>query len=70
MLGIRIESLRSLLLIHELAFLLLVIVTGALAGMWAYFWQQTSIESVRLSTMTSSAQLIRSDLFRQIKANG
>jgi signal transduction histidine kinase len=63
----RFKSLRSLLLAHELTFLLLVAVTGALAGAWAYFWQKTSAESVRLSQLTYSSLQIRSDLFRQIK---
>lgn len=67
MLKQRFQSLRSLLLAHELTFLLLVAVTGALGGAWAYFWQKTSAESVRLSQLTYSSLQIRSDLFRQIK---
>lgn len=63
----RSRSLKSLLLMHELALLLLVIVTGVLAGLWAYFWQQTSQESLRLSQMAFTAHNIRTDLFRQIK---
>ncbi len=63
----RLRSLRSLLLAHELAFLFLVIVTGALGGVWAYFWQKTSAESVRINQLTYSSLQIRSDLFRQIK---
>ncbi len=52
---------------HEMALLLLVIVTGVLGGLWAYFWQQTSQESLRLSQMAFTAHNIRTDLFRQIK---
>jgi len=63
----RSRSLKSLLLMHELALLLLVIVTGVLGGLWAYFWQQTSQESLRLSQMAFTAHNIRTDLFRQIK---
>jgi signal transduction histidine kinase len=63
----RLRSLRSLLLAHELAFLFLVVVTGALGGAWAYFWQKTSAESVRINQLTYSSLQIRSDLFRQIK---
>jgi signal transduction histidine kinase len=59
--------LKSLLLAHELAFLFLVVVTGALGGVWAYFWQKTSAESVRINQLTYSSLQIRSDLFRQIK---
>ena len=61
------QSLRRLLLTHDLAFLVLVTVTGLLGGAWAYFWQQTSVESVRLNNLAHVAQEIRSDLFRQIK---
>jgi len=63
----RTPSLRRLLLTHELAFLLLVVVMGLLGGLWAFFWQQNSIESVRLNQLYYSAQQIRGDLFRQIK---
>ncbi len=61
------SSLKSLLLTHELAFLLLVAVTGVLGGLSAYFWHQTSAESVRINNLIGAAQQIRSDLFRQIK---
>jgi len=60
------QSLRRLLLTHELAFLVLVIVAGLLGGVWAFFWQQTSAESIRLNGLAHVAQEIRSDLFRQI----
>ena len=61
------KPLKHLLFRYELAFLLLLLVTGALGGLWAYYWQQTSAESVRLSQLHNSAQQIRTDLFRQIK---
>ena len=61
------RSLKSLLLTYELAFLFLVVVTSGLSGIWAYRWQQTSVESVRLTGLLATAQRIRSDLFRQIK---
>jgi len=60
------QSLRGLLLSHELAFLVLVAVAGGLGGVWAYFWQQTSAESIRLNGLAHIAQEIRADLFRQI----
>lgn len=63
----RLVSLRRLLLSHELAFVLLVVVMGILSGFWAYFWQQTSEETVRYNRMTYSLEQIRSNLFRQIK---
>jgi signal transduction histidine kinase len=62
------HSLKSLLLVHETALLILVIVTGALGGMWAYFWLQSSNESVRLNAMLYEAQQIRGDLYTQVKA--
>lgn len=61
------QSLRGLLLTHELAFLVLVAVAGALGGVWAYFWQQTSAESIRLNGLAHVAQEIRADLFRQVQ---
>jgi len=61
------QSLRRLLLTHELAFLVLVSVAGALGGVWAYFWQQTSAESIRLNGLAHAAQEVRLDLFRQVK---
>jgi signal transduction histidine kinase len=60
-------SLNRLLLTHELAFLVLVVVAGGIGGIWAYFWQQTSAESFRLNYLANTAQEIRSDMFRQIK---
>ncbi len=60
-------SLKRLLLAHELALVLLVVVTGALGGFGAYFWSQTTRESVRLGTLTDAAHQVRSDLFRQIR---
>ncbi len=61
------HSLRRALLFYELAFLALVIVTGGMGGLWAYFWQQASRESLRLNELTDAAQDIRAVLFQQIK---
>lgn len=60
-------SLKRLLLVHELAFVLLLLVAGGLGGLWAYFWHQTTEESIRINQMYYAAQQIRGDLFRQIK---
>ncbi|MBI4695474.1 MAG: HAMP domain-containing protein [Gammaproteobacteria bacterium] len=60
-------SLRRLLFSHDLAFLLLVVVTGAIAGAWAFFWQQTSAESLRLNELAHTAEGIRTLVYRQIK---
>ncbi len=61
------QSLRSLLLLHESALVVLIVVTGALGGMWAYFWQQSSQESLRIDSLLFEAQQIRGDLYRQLK---
>ncbi len=42
-------------------------VTGALGGTWAYVWQRSSAESLRINRLYHAAQQIRGDLFRQIK---
>ncbi len=61
------RSLKRLLLLHESALVLLVVVTGAMGGMWAYFWQQSSQESLRLNSLLFGAQQIRGDLYRELK---
>ncbi|MBK6658496.1 MAG: hypothetical protein IPG43_10285 [Proteobacteria bacterium] len=60
------QSLRRLLLVHELAFLTLVIITGALATVWGYLWQQSSLETIRLHGMSHTAEEIRSLVFKQM----
>jgi len=60
-------SLKRLLLSHEIALLLLVMVTGLLTGAATYFWQQTSAESVRLNNMIYITEQLRGELFRQIQ---
>ena len=60
-------SLKKLLTIHEIAFLFLVAVTGLLGGLSAYFWQQTSTESVRINNLIYITEQIRSELFRQLE---
>ena len=62
------NSLRKLLLAQEVAFLLLLAVTGLLGGLSAYFWQQNSEESVRLNSLSYVTEQIRSELFQQIHA--
>ena len=59
--------LRRVFLLYELTFFGLVAVTGALGGLWAYFWQQTSSESVRLNSLTHVMQEIRTSVSQQIQ---
>lgn len=61
------RSLRNLLFIHEIAFLVLVAVTGILSGLTAYYWQQSSAETVRVNNLIYMTEQIRSELFRQIQ---
>jgi signal transduction histidine kinase len=61
------KSLRKLLLIHEVAFLFLVAVTGLLGGLSAYFWHQYSAESNRINNLIFGTEQIRGELFRQIQ---
>lgn len=61
------RSLKQVLLTHELALLLLVVLTGLLAGVSAYYWQDTSRQSLRITRMTNASQEIRTNLFRQVK---
>jgi signal transduction histidine kinase len=61
------RSLKNLLFIHEIAFLLLVAVTGMLGGLSAFFWQETSSESVRINNIIYVTEQIRSEMFRQIQ---
>ncbi len=67
MMSFKPKSLKSLLLLHETLFLVLVITTGIMGGIWAYFWQQTSQESIRINNLLFEAQLVRGDLYRQLK---
>lgn len=61
------RALKTLLLVHETAFLVLVTVTGALGGMWTFFWLESSNELSRVDSLLYEAQLVRGDLYRQLK---
>lgn len=61
------QSLRKLLLIHEIAFIILVAVSGLLGGLSAYFWHQYSVESDRINNLIFATEQIRSELFRQLQ---
>lgn len=61
------NSLQGSLLLHELSFVLLVLITGAVGTIWSVSWQQSSEESLRLGAMNMSLQNIRGELYRQLK---
>ena len=59
-------SLKGLLLLNESTFLVLVLVTATLAGMWAWFWTQSSHEAARMETLARLAERVRGDMYRQL----
>ncbi|MGE0485796.1 MAG: ATP-binding protein [Gammaproteobacteria bacterium] len=61
------RSLKRLLLTHEVAFIVLVVITGGVGGVWAWQWQQWSAATIRLNYLSHTALEIRSQLFRQIQ---
>ncbi len=63
----RLRALRQVLLFHEGTLVLLVALTGALGGLWAHFWQQSSQESLRINSLLIGALQIRGDLYRELK---
>ena len=63
----RFHNIQGALLLHELSFVLLILVTATAAVGWAYAWQKSSAESLRLSAMNSHGQNVRGELYRQLK---
>jgi signal transduction histidine kinase len=61
------HSIQGTLLLHELSFVFLILVTASVGIVWAYAWQKSSDESLRLMEMNSHVQNIRSELYRQLK---
>ncbi len=61
------RSLKDLLLIHELIFILLVVLAGAAGGIGIYQWDRSSEESQRISLLVQEIQQTRGDLYRQMK---
>ena len=62
----RITSLRGLLLGYNLAFLLLIAVTGAMGWIGVEIRQQAAEETLRLNSMLALAQQTRGDVYRQM----
>jgi len=63
----RFNSLQATLLLHELSFILLVLITGAVGVIWSVSWQNSSEESLRIGSMNTAMQNIRGDVYRQLK---
>lgn len=61
------KSLNDLLLIHELAFIFLVILAGAAGGIAIHLWDKSSQESQRINLLVQEIQQTRGDLYRQMK---
>lgn len=63
----RSRSLKDLLLVHELIFILLVALAGAAGGIGIHLWDRSSQESQRINDLIQEIQQTRGDLYRQMK---
>lgn len=61
------RSLKHLLLVHELAFILLIVLAGAAGAYGIQMWDRASHESQRISLLIQEIQQTRGDLYRQMK---
>lgn len=61
------RSLKDLLLIHELAFILLIILSAAAGVAGIQLWERSSQESARINSLVQEVQQTRGDLYRQMK---
>lgn len=61
------RSLKDLLLVHELIFILLVVLAGAAGGVGIHLWDRSTQESHRISLFIQEMQQTRGDLYRQMK---
>ncbi|MDB2705740.1 ATP-binding protein [Pseudomonadota bacterium] len=63
----RLNSLQTSLLLHELSFILLVLITASVGIAWSSSWQKNSEEALRIGAMNTAMQNIRGDVYRQLK---
>ncbi|ROH84094.1 sensor histidine kinase [Pseudomethylobacillus aquaticus] len=63
----RTRSLKHLLLIHELAFIGLIVLAGAAGVLGIRLWDDSSQESQRIHVLVQEIQQTRGDLYRQMK---
>jgi signal transduction histidine kinase len=61
------KSLKDLLLIHELTFILLIILAAAAGAIGIHLWEKSSQEANRISSLVTEVQQTRGDLYRQMK---
>lgn len=61
------RSLKDLLLVHELIFILLVALAGGAGGIGIHLWDRSSQESQRINHLIQEIQQTRGDLYRQMK---
>lgn len=61
------RSLKDLLLIHELAFIFLIILAAAAGATGIHLWENSSQESNRINSLVTEVQQTRGDLYRQMK---
>lgn len=60
-------SLKNLLLIHELAFILLIFLVASIGAIGIQLQDQSSHESNRINSLVQEMQQTRGDLYRQLK---
>jgi signal transduction histidine kinase len=61
------KSLKDLLLIHELAFILLIVLSAVAGVTGIHLWETSSQESGRINSLVQEVQQTRGDLYRQMK---
>lgn len=61
------KSLKDILMIHELAFIMLILLAATSGGIGISLWQSLSQETQRISSLVSEVQQTRGDLYRQMK---
>jgi nitrogen fixation/metabolism regulation signal transduction histidine kinase len=61
------KSLKDILIIHELAFILLILLAATAGGIGINLWQSLTQETQRISALVAEVQQTRGDLYRQMK---
>lgn len=61
------RSLKSLIVLQSVAFLILIMMMAGLGGLGVYFWRHNSQESLELSALLFQTQQLRGDIYREIK---